>query len=248
MRLSPVDFAALEGVILDFYRHLNVRMFRRAAIRGVLRLIPARRILFVDSPLSCLARSFRAVSAWESSASGVRDLLTSPARRGPLAGRPVPSGRPVADRARRLIELADADPESFDELFSPAFGPRLLRVAWLCGSTRVAMHMSRGPLQPGFTRRDGRVLELLLPHFVLGLRNAERVRDREERPRAHADLTPREAQIAPLLALGRTNREIATVLHAGIRTVEKHVEHILLKLGAPNRTAAAAMFAELENA
>jgi len=109
--------------------------------------------------------------------------------------------------------------------------------------------MTRGLLQPGFTCRDRRVLELLLPHFVLGLRSAERatgVRDREESPRARADLTPREAQIAPLLALGRTNREIARVLHAGIRTVEKHVENILIKVGAPNRTAAAAMFVELE--
>jgi DNA-binding NarL/FixJ family response regulator len=109
--------------------------------------------------------------------------------------------------------------------------------------------MTRRPPEPGFTSRDRRVLELLLPHFVLGLRNAEcatRVGDRDASLSAPTDLTPREAQIAHLLALGRTNREIATVLRARIRTVEKHVENILDKFGAPNRTAAAVMFADLE--
>jgi non-specific serine/threonine protein kinase len=50
------------------------------------------------------------------------------------------------------------------------------------------------------------------------------------------DLTTREREVAGLIALGKTNREIAEELVLSKRTVEKHVEHILSKLGLTNRT------------
>ena len=45
--------------------------------------------------------------------------------------------------------------------------------------------------------------------------------------------------MAAWLARGRTNGEIARILAMQPRTVEKHVERILIKLGVENRTAAA---------
>jgi DNA-binding NarL/FixJ family response regulator len=44
-----------------------------------------------------------------------------------------------------------------------------------------------------------------------------------------------------LLARGFTNREIAAQLVISVRTAEHHVAHILRKLRAPNRRAAAAI-------
>jgi DNA-binding CsgD family transcriptional regulator len=38
---------------------------------------------------------------------------------------------------------------------------------------------------------------------------------------------------------GKTNEEIAIILQVSPRTVEKHLEHILVQLGVENRTAAA---------
>jgi DNA-binding NarL/FixJ family response regulator len=52
-------------------------------------------------------------------------------------------------------------------------------------------------------------------------------------------LTPRESCVAFWLAQGKTNREIGLILTMQSRTVEKHVEHILTKLGTENRVAAA---------
>ena len=52
-------------------------------------------------------------------------------------------------------------------------------------------------------------------------------------------LTPRESRVAFWLARGKTNREIGLILNMGSRTAEKHVEHILCKLGVENRVAAA---------
>ena len=52
-------------------------------------------------------------------------------------------------------------------------------------------------------------------------------------------LTSREREVMNRLAQGRTNRQIAMALKVSPRTIEKHVERILAKLGAVNRTVAA---------
>jgi non-specific serine/threonine protein kinase len=52
-------------------------------------------------------------------------------------------------------------------------------------------------------------------------------------------LTPREIEVLRLLVAGHTDREIATKLFIGHRTVQDHVSHILGKLGVVNRTEAA---------
>jgi DNA-binding NarL/FixJ family response regulator len=52
-------------------------------------------------------------------------------------------------------------------------------------------------------------------------------------------LTPREREVIIRLAQGMTNRQIGMKLEVSPRTIEKHVERILAKLGAANRTAAA---------
>lgn len=52
-------------------------------------------------------------------------------------------------------------------------------------------------------------------------------------------LTPREAEVLELVARGRANKEIATTLHMGLRTVETHVSNLLAKLGVSSRTEAA---------
>jgi len=52
-------------------------------------------------------------------------------------------------------------------------------------------------------------------------------------------LTPREEEIARLLALGRTNAEMADELTLSVFTVKNHVSSILMKLNVRTRTAAA---------
>jgi non-specific serine/threonine protein kinase len=56
-------------------------------------------------------------------------------------------------------------------------------------------------------------------------------------------LTPRETEIARLLAQGMTDPEIAAILFISVRTVENHVAHILAKLDVHTRTAASAAIA-----
>jgi DNA-binding NarL/FixJ family response regulator len=52
-------------------------------------------------------------------------------------------------------------------------------------------------------------------------------------------LTKREREVASLVAEGKSNREIADQLVVSERTVEKHVESTLMKLGFNSRAQVA---------
>jgi DNA-binding CsgD family transcriptional regulator len=54
-------------------------------------------------------------------------------------------------------------------------------------------------------------------------------------------LTPRENDVLMWLGKGKTNRDIADILGMSPRTVNKHLEHIFVKLGVETRSAAAVM-------
>jgi DNA-binding NarL/FixJ family response regulator len=59
----------------------------------------------------------------------------------------------------------------------------------------------------------------------------------------NARLTAREWQVATLVAEGNSNVEIGRQLDVGIKTVEKHVSSVLLKLGARSRAQIATFVA-----
>jgi DNA-binding NarL/FixJ family response regulator len=64
-------------------------------------------------------------------------------------------------------------------------------------------------------------------------------------PYAVEPLTPRELEVLGLMKLGRTNREIAGDLMISLGTAKNHVEHIISKLGASDRTRAVVQGLEL---
>ena len=61
----------------------------------------------------------------------------------------------------------------------------------------------------------------------------------DEMPAAAPALSPREHEVAKLLAQGLSNREIAERLFLSERTVDNHVSHILAKLGFDSRVQVA---------
>ena len=54
-------------------------------------------------------------------------------------------------------------------------------------------------------------------------------------------LTGRQAEILQSLARGLTNKDIARQFGLSVRSVEEHVNHVIEKVGAANRTEAVAI-------
>ena len=64
-------------------------------------------------------------------------------------------------------------------------------------------------------------------------------RQRQPEEQLAAALTSREIDVVRALARGCANKEIATELGIGVRTVESYVSAVLAKLGVRSRTQAA---------
>ena len=62
--------------------------------------------------------------------------------------------------------------------------------------------------------------------------------DRSAAELSRMGLTPREAEVLILMSRGKTDREIAVLCAISVRTVQKHAEHLYIKLGVETRTAA----------
>ncbi len=62
--------------------------------------------------------------------------------------------------------------------------------------------------------------------------------------KAFGGLTEREREVASLIAQGKSNREIADILVVNYRTIEKHIENVLSKLGFVSRTQIAVWASE----
>ncbi len=58
-------------------------------------------------------------------------------------------------------------------------------------------------------------------------------------PSEPAGLTAREREVLRLIALGRSNQEIASELVLSVRTVERHISNIYDKIGAAGKVARA---------
>jgi DNA-binding CsgD family transcriptional regulator len=106
-----------------------------------------------------------------------------------------------------------------------------------------------------FSGQDARFFGAVAGWLGLVLHRAELVqrllRDAEERDRHEAiaklldRLTPRQREIAALLAGGLSNRQIAAQLVLVPGTVANHVEQILARLGLQRRTEVAVLVAEV---
>ena len=117
-----------------------------------------------------------------------------------------------------------------------AAGEREPALDLLADAYRTARKLGARPLAAEATREVA----------ALGESVAERLGPRAA---AHADgpgLTRRELEVVRLVAVGRTNREIATELFLSPRTVDMHIRNMLRKLDCRSRVEAAHRAGELD--
>jgi DNA-binding CsgD family transcriptional regulator len=91
----------------------------------------------------------------------------------------------------------------------------------------------RGAGRPDFCERDLDLLDALEPHLRRALM----------RGGGCAGLTPREADVAALVARGCTDRDIGRILGIGFGTVRTHITNAMSKTGCANRAELAAAIA-----
>jgi DNA-binding NarL/FixJ family response regulator len=82
----------------------------------------------------------------------------------------------------------------------------------------------------------------LLDQVLEALRTAHTLWNRGA---VNCGLTRREMEVLSLVAEGKTNQQVARELFISTETVRTHVSSILAKLDTPNRSAAAARYAEM---
>jgi DNA-binding CsgD family transcriptional regulator len=154
-----------------------------------------------------------------------------------------PMLRAIGAHVRGAVELAEGDAEA---------ALRSLRRAWQVWQELEAPYeAARTRVLVGLACRalgddDSATLELEAARDVFDQLGAAPDAARVEAhaaPAAPADthgLSPREVEVLRLVAVGKTNREIASILVVSEHTVARHVQNIFAKVGVSSRTAAGA--------
>jgi len=244
--LSARDLELFQAAILDLHELRDLDGLRAAAGAVFRRAVPAPYVSCFMTARGRLDGVEEDGVFWDSPRRASRAVVR---RAAALIG-----GHPFT---RHVRETGDTGPlrlsdfwsrreqlrsELHREVFRHVGIGRLLGVAVAYGRHAGTITLARPFSDPDFSERDRTMLGLLGPHYAQALELASLAsvhRTASLDVLARLGLTPRESDVATWLAGGRSNGEIAALLRMSPRTVEKHVENILGKLGVENRTAAA---------
>ena len=164
------------------------------------------------------------------------------------------AGSVIEIQALRALALAARDDHAsalgaLTEALTLARRPGYVRVFADEGAPMCALLAQLSAARPGQQHAPGRIE----PGYPAALLRACGRADAVPPPRRSAaappglaePLTGRELEVLRLIAAGRSNQRIAGELFVSLDTVKKHVTHLLGKLGAANRTEAAARARQL---
>ncbi|TJZ76407.1 LuxR family transcriptional regulator [Rhodococcus oryzae] len=149
----------------------------------------------------------------------------------------------VTDRARRAALLFGAARTMWQRVGSPgAVVPKLESYHEEC-ELRTRRALGEQAFETAFRSGERWTAQETIA-FALG----EDLGEENPEPAGTATaLTPRELQVAELVAQGLTNKAIAAKLVIAQRTAQGHVEHVLAKLGFNSRTQIAAWVVERQS-
>lgn len=246
MTLSDLDLDVLQAALLELHKERDLESFHACAPLIVLAAIPGDYFVWTENGFTNTSKPLRNIEVWD-----------HPARLTPKLMHRLMALLPQHPFTLHARETGDWGPVMLSDFWTDAQvrasalwrdvyrkqdAGRLLACAIFRANRMCSLNVARPFSAPNFSERDRAMMRLLTPHFTQAYFAAERItsrRDGAERPLAALGLTSREAEVGAWLARGRTNPEIAKILAMQARTVEKHVERILIKLGVENRTAAA---------
>jgi LuxR family transcriptional regulator, maltose regulon positive regulatory protein len=144
---------------------------------------------------------------------------------------------------RAVVALEDGDPNVDDETI------HAVRSVLDSGNQEVIVAASRAyPALPATCANDATVARRLAALFVTSndtkLARRSGLKTPRQQMKRGGRLSIREREVCQLLALGKSNREIASALFISESTTKVHVRHIFEKLGARTRAEVAALLTE----
>ncbi|MCC6349205.1 MAG: hypothetical protein IT347_06390 [Candidatus Eisenbacteria bacterium] len=245
--------AAFQAALIELHQPRDAAALRLVAPAVFKRLIPCDYFLRLEFASAPRGNGDALEVLWDMPARATRALMRRATRLStdhPLTAHVLRTGElgpmRLSDFWSRREQLASA---MHREIYQPLGVGWMLVHPFLRGDRWGAIDLSRPFSAPDFSDRDLAMLGLLVPHFVQAVDAAERVAARRELERltlAGLGLTPREQDVAACLVRGQSNVETAASFGMSPRTVEKHVERILGKLGVENRTSAARVIMGLQ--
>ena len=143
-------------------------------------------------------------------------------------GTPLWQTRQAAEWMEKYFPGAQAASQALPQLASEW----LIQALTLSEPEPLVIHQGAHSLHLTLSRRKRELLLLLEEKHVQALASLDQYQ-----------LTPREVEVLSWVAKGKTNRDIAEILGMSPRTVNKHLEHIFVKLGVETRAAATALVA-----
>jgi DNA-binding CsgD family transcriptional regulator len=246
MRLSHKDFDALQHAILELYEYRDADTFRQMLPGFLLKLVPADHsnlCAYSIGPAAKLVRCIESDQIINKHAPWAESLVMAhPSTKYFMEG-----GELTAVKLSDFFTLNQLKSSIFWDFFHQTELEYNLTLP--VESTEGVAAVSVANHSKDFSERDRMIFNLVRPHFNQAQRNAELVTRRLQaraKPLVAYNLTPRETEVARWVSQGKTNPEIAIILQARPRTIEKHMEKILEKLGVENRTAAATTIAGAE--
>lgn len=255
MRLLPKDFDRLQHAILALHECRVISTFKQALPAILLSLVPADLFYLMEfehSPKSERVKVVSVIDPAEQIKPALALYIEGALPEHPIAKHFAETGETTA------LKLSDfyttkhqlQETELYERFYGPIGVVRKITIPAIIGPQNIGA-IALCSQRKDFTERDRLILNLLRPHIDLARQTADLLTARSElgdQQRTTYDLTPREAEVAGWLAAGKTNPEIAIILASNVRTVEKHVEAVLKKLGVENRTAAAVLILAGEHA
>ena len=250
MRLSHKDFDALQHAILELYELRTLEAFRQASVEIARSIIPSDYSLWGVYALGAVPKLTNSKESYRCLTPAMIAYAEHHLYSHPFSLYFLRTGDVSALKLSDFLSLHQLkNSRMWEEYYRPMDANYMLCASTTTGTANVsAIGVSRKSRD--FTERDRLILNLLRPHLLQAARLAERIGDQRNRQGCTGSveelhdtygLSPRECEVAHWVAEGKTNPEIALILSASPRTIEKHMEKILEKLGVENRTSAAAV-------
>jgi DNA-binding CsgD family transcriptional regulator len=254
MRLSAKDFDAVQRTALELHACRDLEVFARVLAGTLADLIPSDSFILQEFEFSPSLDRPRLVGMIDPERHFTPELAEFSERE--LLQHPFPrhfvnTGDWGALLMSDFVTVREFQrTEAYDRVYRRIGVNHVIGVPARFGARSIG-GLTLGRHRKDFNERDRRVLDLLRPHIEMAHDNALRWTRRQAadaRTASHAPLTARELEVGRWLAEGKTNREIAVILQSNVRTIEKHVENMLRKLGVENRTAAAVTLSHMDGA